>query len=84
MVVILTEWELFRTVDLGRLGEVMNSRVLFDCRNLLDPVEVARHDFRYLSIGRPTVPRDAKPRRVARAGRPDILLAGTNRLPDRS
>jgi UDPglucose 6-dehydrogenase len=60
LAVILTEWDVFRSLDLPRLGGAMASRILFDCRNILDPQEVARHDFRYLSIGRATVPRSSK------------------------
>src|SRR5262249_38766020 len=37
-VVIVTEWEEFRNLDLRHIGEVMNARVLIDGRNLLDPL----------------------------------------------
>lgn len=57
LVVILTEWDCFRTVDLAKLSEVMRGRTIFDCRNLMDPQDVASHGLRYVSIGRCPVPR---------------------------
>jgi UDPglucose 6-dehydrogenase len=60
MAVILTEWDVFRSLDLVRLGNAMRSRVLFDCRNILDPKEVIQSGFRHLSVGRGTVPRHTR------------------------
>ena len=51
--VILTEWDAFRALDFERLGATMRSRVLIDLRNVYRRGEVARHGFRYVSIGRP-------------------------------
>jgi UDPglucose 6-dehydrogenase len=51
--VILTEWDAFRALDFERLGSVMKNRVLVDLRNVYRRGEVARHGFRYVSIGRP-------------------------------
>jgi UDPglucose 6-dehydrogenase len=62
LAVVLTEWDIFRSLDLERLGGAMRRRILFDCRNILVPEDVAQHGFRYLSIGRATVPREAKQR----------------------
>ena len=50
--VIVTEWEEFRYLDLIRLGEVMRSRVIIDGRNVLDPAAVEAAGFRYRGIGR--------------------------------
>ena len=52
-VVILTEWEEYRALDLERLGRVMRGRHLFDYRNLFAPEAVGRHDLHYISLGRP-------------------------------
>lgn len=57
LAVILTEWSAFRALDLERLAGGMRGRTLFDCRNLFEPQEVARRGLRYVSIGRPAVPR---------------------------
>ncbi|MGH9938738.1 MAG: UDP-glucose dehydrogenase family protein [Blastocatellia bacterium] len=51
-VVIVTEWEEFRYLDLNQIGEVMNARVLIDGRNLLDPQAVEDAGFKYRGIGR--------------------------------
>jgi len=51
--VIVTEWDAFRALDLGRLGGLMKSRVLVDLRNIYRPDEAARHGFRYEGVGRP-------------------------------
>lgn len=60
LLLILTEWEMFRAFDLKRLATTMQNRIIFDCRNLLDPKEVTQSGFRYLSLGRTTVPRTVK------------------------
>lgn len=59
LVLVLTEWESFASLDLGRLAGAMRRRVIFDCRNLLDPRAAAEHGFRYLSLGMADMPRDA-------------------------
>ena len=51
-VAIVTEWDIFRALDLKRLAEVMNAPVLVDLRNVYDPDEIARTGFAYSSIGR--------------------------------
>ncbi|HEU4660215.1 MAG TPA: UDP-glucose/GDP-mannose dehydrogenase family protein [Pseudolabrys sp.] len=51
--VIVTEWEQFRALDLDRLKSVMERPVLVDLRNIYPPEEVARHGFIYESVGRP-------------------------------
>ena len=50
--VIVTEWEQFRALDLDRLKREMASPVIVDLRNVYRPDEMARHDFAYQSIGR--------------------------------
>ena len=50
--VIVTEWEQFRALDLDRLRREMASPVIVDLRNVYRPDEMARHDFAYESIGR--------------------------------
>jgi UDPglucose 6-dehydrogenase len=52
-VVIITEWNEFRSLDLERLGAVMKTPVLVDLRNVYRRDEVERHGFAYESIGRP-------------------------------
>jgi UDPglucose 6-dehydrogenase len=52
-VVILTEWEEFRTLDLTRLREVVALPVIIDGRNMLDPGTARAAGFDYASFGRP-------------------------------
>ncbi|MEM1409270.1 MAG: UDP-glucose/GDP-mannose dehydrogenase family protein [Pseudomonadota bacterium] len=50
--VIVTEWDIYRALDLGRLKEVMNAPVLVDLRNVYRPESVREAGFSYTSIGR--------------------------------
>jgi UDPglucose 6-dehydrogenase len=56
-VVLATEWEEFRRLDLAALRAVMTYPVLVDGRNALDPVRVAAAGFTYHPMGRPSSPR---------------------------
>ena len=51
-VLILTEWNEFRSPDFARLKELLNQPVVFDGRNLYDPAVMRQHGFIYYSIGR--------------------------------
>jgi UDPglucose 6-dehydrogenase len=51
-VVIATEWEQFRALDLARLKRVMARPVIVDLRNIYRADEMKRAEFRYLAIGR--------------------------------
>ena len=50
--VIVTEWEQFRALDLPRLKREMACPIIVDLRNIYRPEEVSAHGFRYESIGR--------------------------------
>jgi UDPglucose 6-dehydrogenase len=52
-VVIATEWEQFRDLDLVALRKVMRTAVIADGRNVLDAETVRRNGFVYLGIGVP-------------------------------
>ena len=51
-VVIVTEWDAFRALDLKKLSQVMKGNVLVDLRNIYNPSEVAQTSLAYTSIGR--------------------------------
>jgi UDPglucose 6-dehydrogenase len=51
--VLMTEWNEFRALDLTRLGEVMRERVLVDLRNVYRADDVRGRGFTYVSVGRP-------------------------------
>jgi UDPglucose 6-dehydrogenase len=50
--VIATEWEQFRALDLERLRDLMACPVVVDLRNIYEPQELQRHGFAYASVGR--------------------------------
>jgi UDPglucose 6-dehydrogenase len=54
--VVLTEWNVFRGLDLERLKSEMHTPLLIDLRNIFDPERVAMAGFAYASIGRSTTP----------------------------
>ncbi|UYW28211.1 UDP-glucose dehydrogenase family protein [Methylorubrum extorquens] len=49
--VIVTEWNAFRALDLTRLKGLMRAPVLVDLRNIYAPAETERHGFAYSGIG---------------------------------
>ncbi|MFA6504071.1 MAG: UDP-glucose/GDP-mannose dehydrogenase family protein [Patescibacteria group bacterium] len=51
-VVVVTEWEQFRTLDLVRLKELAEGDVLIDARNLFDPTRAHESGWRHYSVGR--------------------------------
>jgi UDPglucose 6-dehydrogenase len=50
--VIVTEWDAFRALDLDRLKREMAAPVMVDLRNVYRPEELRRRGFRYASVGR--------------------------------
>lgn len=51
-VAIVTEWDVFRALDLKRLAETMAAPVLVDLRNIYDRAEAERAGFAYSAVGR--------------------------------
>ena len=51
-VVILTEWDQFRALDLDRVRLLMREPVIIDLRNIYQPSELHSRGFTYESIGR--------------------------------
>jgi UDPglucose 6-dehydrogenase len=54
-VVILTEWNEFRALDLRRVRELLRSPTIIDLRNIYKPADMADAGFYYFSIGRRAV-----------------------------
>ncbi|MBM3136276.1 MAG: UDP-glucose/GDP-mannose dehydrogenase family protein, partial [Chloroflexi bacterium] len=50
--VVVTEWNEFRQLDMARLKTLMRQPVLVDGRNIYDPAEMARLGFVYRGVGR--------------------------------
>jgi len=51
--VIVTEWEQFRALDLKEIAAIMATPVIVDLRNIYSPEEVTRNGFHYCGVGRP-------------------------------
>jgi len=50
--VIITEWNQFRNLDLGRLKNLMKTPVFIDLRNIYEPAKVREIGFKYIAVGR--------------------------------
>ncbi|WP_443478096.1 UDP-glucose dehydrogenase family protein [Novosphingobium aerophilum] len=51
-VVIVTEWDAFRALDLGRVKDLAKAPVMVDLRNIYKPEDMRSAGFTYLSVGR--------------------------------
>ncbi|HWR57906.1 MAG TPA: UDP-glucose/GDP-mannose dehydrogenase family protein [Thermodesulfovibrionales bacterium] len=51
--VIVTEWNEFRNLDLDRIRGVMRRPFFFDLRNIYEPEKVRKRGFKYSCVGRP-------------------------------
>ena len=60
VLVILTEWNIFRDIEKKEILKRMKSANVFDGRNIYDPDEMANLGFNYLSVGRPDNSQKAK------------------------
>ncbi len=54
-VVILTEWNEFRALDMARVKALLKRPLMVDLRNIYKPAQMAAAGFTYVSIGRATV-----------------------------
>ncbi|HEX9932882.1 MAG TPA: UDP-glucose/GDP-mannose dehydrogenase family protein [Allosphingosinicella sp.] len=52
-VVLVTEWDVLRALDLRRLAAVMSSRILVDLRNVYRPEDARNAGFSWHGIGKP-------------------------------
>jgi UDPglucose 6-dehydrogenase len=51
-VVIVTEWNEFRHLDLNRIKKLLKVPCFFDLRNIYEPVKMKKLGFKYFSVGR--------------------------------
>lgn len=77
--VLATEWEEFRTLDLATLRRVMSYPIVVDGRNLFDGQEMAVAGFSYYPMGRPPLLQEPFPlvEASARPGRVASLSTST-------
>ena len=52
--ILMTEWNQFRTLDFDRLKTLLRQPVFFDLRNVYEPDRIAAFGFRHISVGRPS------------------------------
>jgi UDPglucose 6-dehydrogenase len=53
--VVMTEWDVFRRLDLIRIRSLLKRPIVIDLRNLYRLEDMARLGFAYVSVGRPRV-----------------------------
>ena len=53
-VILVTEWNEFRALDLGRVKRLMRRPLVIDLRNIYNPDEMTAAGLTYHSIGRPS------------------------------
>ncbi len=53
---ILTEWNEFRALQIGRVRSLMAQPVIVDLRNVYNPADMAEAGFTYTCVGRPSFP----------------------------
>src|SRR5271167_1333796 len=70
--VILTEWNAFRALDLGRVGSLLASPLVIDLRNIYQPEEMTAAGLSYVSVGRPS--RIVRPELRVLAGQPGKII----------
>ena len=51
--IVITEWNEFRQIDLAKVKKLMKQPVIFDGRNIYEPKDIKKLGFKYYSIGRP-------------------------------
>jgi len=52
ILVIVTEWNEFKQIDLGKIKTLMKDHIIVDGRNIYDPEKTKALGFKYISVGR--------------------------------
>lgn len=50
--ILMTEWNEYRSLDFEKLKELMKGRVFVDLRNVYDPETIRKEGFKYVGVGR--------------------------------
>jgi UDPglucose 6-dehydrogenase len=50
--VIVTEWDAFRALDLDRIKSLLKAPIMIDLRNIYDPADMLRKEYIYIGVGR--------------------------------
>ena len=75
VVVILTEWDEYRTLDLADLAQVMRGRDLLDYRNIIDAERAAAMGLNYQGLGRAPLAFEAARRGQGIAAMPRVAAS---------
>jgi UDPglucose 6-dehydrogenase len=51
-VILMTEWNQYRALDLERIGKIVKSRIFIDLRNVYEPEKMRSLGFQYTGVGR--------------------------------
>ena len=52
LLILVTEWNEFKELDLEKAAALMKQKILIDGRNIYDPASVKELGFTYLGVGR--------------------------------
>ena len=52
-IVIMTDWNEFRALDLEKVGRIMKEKIIIDSRNLLSRDDLFNNEFIFEGVGRP-------------------------------
>jgi UDPglucose 6-dehydrogenase len=72
--VVVTEWNEFKTLNFERLAGLMARPLILDGRNLWDPDRLRRLGFEYHSVGRASVSPSAKPSAALKSPERELSL----------
>lgn len=50
--ILITDWEEFKTIDLQTIANLMKQKIIIDTRNMWNPQDLNRHGFTYHNLGR--------------------------------
>lgn len=50
--VLVTEWNQFRSLDLDKVKRLLKTPIVIDLRNIYEPLKMREHGFTYVSVGR--------------------------------
>jgi len=50
--IVVTEWKVFRSPDLDTMMRLMKTPIIFDGRNIFQPLSIRKAGFEYFGIGR--------------------------------
>ncbi|MBM9604233.1 UDP-glucose dehydrogenase family protein [Desulfopila inferna] len=51
-IILMTEWNQYRALDLDKIGSLMKTKVLIDLRNVYEPQRLRKKGFAYTGVGR--------------------------------